>query len=147
MTSPTDDRALVDTNVLVYRTDRRSPFHAGAKEVVDRGLSGDLSLVLTGQILLEYVRVMTHAKMTKTPLDMKRAWEEAAKFKAAFGYLLQPEDMIERMIALEGAVHAHGKEVFDLCHAATALAAGVTEVYTFDPTLFVRVPGLKVHAL
>lgn len=44
------------------------------------------------------------------------------------------------MIALEGAVQAHGKEVFELCPAATALAAGVTGVYTFDPTLFVRVP-------
>ncbi len=43
-------------------------------------------------------------------------------------------------------VNPKGPELFDLSIAVVALAAGVTEVVTYDPAVFGRVPGLTVRA-
>ncbi|MSP62971.1 MAG: hypothetical protein EXR72_22075 [Myxococcales bacterium] len=43
--------ALVDTNVLVYASDRRSPYHAAAVALRDEGIAGGLALCVAPQIL------------------------------------------------------------------------------------------------
>ena len=48
-----DDRALVDTNVLVYAADTSSSFHEGSRQLRDRGFRGEVPLVVTPQVLMD----------------------------------------------------------------------------------------------
>jgi len=54
-----DNIALVDTNVLVYAADTNSPFREASKQLSDRGFRGEIRLVVTPQILMEFFAVVT----------------------------------------------------------------------------------------
>jgi hypothetical protein len=43
-----------DTNVLVYAADETSPFHHRSRDLRDRGLSGQTSLCVCPQVLIEF---------------------------------------------------------------------------------------------
>jgi hypothetical protein len=141
---PSDVAALLDTNVLVYASDGASPHHASSRALRDGGAAGSVALGLTTQILLEYVAVVTNPKRVASPCSSEEAWTEVAKLGAAFPILAPPPDHVRRVEELGRQVKHRGAEVFDLAIATTMLAAGVHEIYTFDGTIFARVPGITV---
>jgi len=50
-----NDIALLDTNILVYTADTSTkPFHSASKTLVEKGLSGEISLCLAPQVLAEF---------------------------------------------------------------------------------------------
>jgi hypothetical protein len=53
-----DERALLDTKVLVYAADAGSPFHEAARRLRDRGFLGEVPLVVSPQVLLEFFAVI-----------------------------------------------------------------------------------------
>ena len=57
--STSNDRALVDTNVLVYAADTSSSFHEPSRQLRDRGFRGEVPLVVTPQVLMEFFAVIT----------------------------------------------------------------------------------------
>ncbi len=57
-----------------------------------------------------------------------------------------PADFADRMAALARVVTPIGPEIYDLAIAVTALAAGITDIYTYDTSVFGRVPGVTVKA-
>lgn len=63
----TSEEALVDTNVLIYAADEASEFHEAAKELRDRGAQGDVQLVVSPQILMEFFAVITNPRRVQNP--------------------------------------------------------------------------------
>lgn len=57
-----------DVNVLVYATDRGSPFHDRAKELVERFLAGPGLVYLLWPVALGYLRIVTHPSLLDAPL-------------------------------------------------------------------------------
>ncbi len=145
MTTTDESRAVVDTNVLIYRLDRASAHHVAAKALLERGRAGDLRLCVTQQVLLEFVRAITHAKMSRAPLAMDRAWKEVRAVGADMDILSPPDNLITRMAVLDASVRIGSNGSFDLAIAATALSHAVEVIYTYDDSVFARVPGLTVR--
>lgn len=58
-----------DVNVLVCATDRGSPFHDRAKELVERFLAGPDLVYLLWPVALGYLRIVTHPRLLDTPLS------------------------------------------------------------------------------
>ncbi len=65
--------ATVDVNVLMYRTDERSPFHGTATETMARLTAGPELLYLFWPVLSSYLRLATHAGIADRPLDVESA--------------------------------------------------------------------------
>jgi predicted nucleic acid-binding protein len=97
-------------------------------------------------VLFEYVSVITSPKRVAAPRMPEEAWAEVAKLAAVFPLVLPPLDHVTRVEALARQVRHRGAEVFDLAIAATMLAAGIQEIFTFDGAVFGRVPGVMVRA-
>ncbi len=94
--------ALVDTNVLVYRHDPRSPRKQAQAEAFLRDGIAERSLVLPHQALVEFVSVLTRPMAGESPLlTLDEAHREAEDLLSVFP-VIYPTDTTFRT-ALRGA--------------------------------------------
>jgi predicted nucleic acid-binding protein len=139
------ERALLDTNLLVYAGDTRSQQHADSKALRMAAARGEIEAFVTTQILLEYVSVVTNPKRTASPIGSAAAWIEVNRFMTAFPVLSPTSDDIREVGRLAESLNVSGPNIFDLSIAATALRAEVSIIYTYDDATFSRIPGLTVR--
>ena len=66
---------LVDANLLLYATDKRSPRHSAAKSWLDALLSGDEPVGFAWAVLLAFLRLSTNARIFVRPLSTDRAFD------------------------------------------------------------------------
>jgi predicted nucleic acid-binding protein len=139
------ERVLVDTNVFVYATDSASPHCPAASGFLDFIATGNFHGCVTPQVLLEFVSVVTNPKRVATVRTAEEAWDVADKIAASFTVLPPPDDLYARTSALGHSLNLARGHVFDLAIAVTALHSNVTTVWTFDVSVFTRVPGMTAH--
>jgi len=78
--STSNDRALVDTNVLVYAADMSSSFHERSRQLRDRGFRREIPLVVTPQVLMEFFAMITSPRRVTTPRSPEEARAEVEKY-------------------------------------------------------------------
>jgi hypothetical protein len=66
---------LVDTNLLLYATDERSPRHKAARAWLERQLSGEDPVAFAWAVLLAFLRVSTSHRVFERPLPSDRAFD------------------------------------------------------------------------
>ena len=71
---------LLDTNILVYASNRSSPLFKKAKEIRDRALKGQLKACISLQNLSEFYSVVTSSKKVKKPLAPQQTKQEIEKY-------------------------------------------------------------------
>ena len=142
-----NDRALVDTNVLVYAADTSSSFHERSRQLRDRGCRGDVPLVVTPQVLMACFAVLTSPRRVSSPRASEEARAEVEQYVRADHILkIYPESTaLDRTVEL---LHHHPQvarqEIFDLFLVATMMANGVTRISTYNPQHFTRFAGIEV---
>jgi predicted nucleic acid-binding protein len=94
--------ALLDTNVLVYAADEASPFHHRSRDLMDRGLSGQISLCVCPQVLIEFFAIITDSRRVENPREPEEAVEEIEKYLLSKNILkIYPkEDTLQRALRL-----------------------------------------------
>jgi predicted nucleic acid-binding protein len=128
--STSNDRALVDTNVLVYAADTASSVYEPCRQLRDRGFRGEVSLAVTPQVLMEFFAVITSPRRVSSPRSSEEARAEVALEQTL--ELLPHHPQVAR------------QEIFDLFLVATMLANGVTRIYTYNQQHFTRFAGIEV---
>lgn len=74
---------IVDANILLYAVDEDSPFHAVASAWLTDALNGSARVGLPWQSIGAFVRISTHPRVAKNPLDGEHAWEIVESWLAA----------------------------------------------------------------
>ena len=69
-----------DVNVLVYATQRSSPFHDTAKALVERFATGPGLVYLLWPVALGYLRIVTHPTLLDAPLAPDVAADNIEQF-------------------------------------------------------------------
>jgi predicted nucleic acid-binding protein len=141
-----DQRALIDTNVLVYAADTIAEFHEPSKQLRERGRGGEVSLVVTPQVLMEFFAVVTNPRRVTNPRSPEEAREEIEKYVGAVEMVkIYPHnDIIDRMLTLlRQYPQVTRQEIFDLYLVATMLSNGVTRIYTYNLQHFSRFHGIE----
>ena len=122
-------RALVDTNVLIYRYDPRFPDKQSiATDVLRRGVETG-SLRIPHQAIVEFVSVATRGRPEVRLLDPAEARREAEELMAQFP-ILYPDEVVLRT-ALRGAA-AYGLSWFDAHLWSYAEVHGIEELLSED---------------
>ena len=143
-------RALIDTNVLVYRYDDRFPDKQRiAADILRDGIATE-SARIPHQSIIEFVAATTRGGPENQLLDVADARREAEEFIAQFP-IIYPDDAVLRT-ALRGAA-AYGLSWFDAHLWAYAEVHGITELLSEDfqhgrmyGTVTVRNPFLVLSA-
>ncbi len=66
---------LVDANLLIYAVDRDSPQHAPARRWLEAALSGSEPFGIPWIVALAFVRIATHPRIMRKPLEVTAALE------------------------------------------------------------------------
>jgi len=124
--------SLVDTNILVYRCDPRSPEKQRlARELLHRGLVGH-DLVLPHQAVLEFVAIVTRPRSDldgATLLPWAEAYRQAEELILHFPVLYPDEEVL--VTALRG-VALYRLSWYDAHLWAYAEVHGISEILSED---------------
>ena len=126
------DAILIDTNVLVYAMNSSAAEHPTALAFLDRALRGEFQGLVTAQILVEYVAVVTNPRHVTRPLSADDAADDARRLATALSVLPVPADLLSRVLDRAATLGIGGRHIFDLQHAVMAEANGVTKIATYD---------------
>jgi toxin-antitoxin system PIN domain toxin len=77
-----------DINILVYAHDADAPLHKPARRWWEGALSDERSIGIPWLVVLGFIRIMTHRRILKTPMDAKDC------IKAVRSWLNQPQVQI-----------------------------------------------------
>lgn len=129
---------FVDTNILVYASDPRSPWHTEAGQFLSRAMRNGTTLVISPQILREYLSAATRsaAEPPCSPLD--QALENVKRFRNLFQVVDESSATIERLADLLREVPSFGKQIHDAHIVATMLVHSVPSLLTHNVRDFAR---------
>ena len=124
----------VDVNILLYASDRESPFHeAAAAFLRERAEDRDI-FCLTWPVVMAYLRLATHPRVFEKPLTPTVAISnvEALLRMPRCRVVSEPENFLDvyREVAVD--VTARGNLVPDAHVAALARAHSIRTIYTHD---------------
>ncbi len=74
---------VVDTNVLVYASDEHAPEHTRCRALIEQWRAGRGAWFLTWGICYEFLRVVTHPRVLRTPWNSRAAAEFLRALTAA----------------------------------------------------------------
>lgn len=66
---------LPDLNILLYAIDEESPHHVGAKQWLERTLSGTETVAFARIVLVGFVRLSTRSAVFERPLNVSEAFD------------------------------------------------------------------------
>lgn len=136
---------LVDTNILVYAADVESPFHARSRAFLEKARKDPFAWYLTWGICHEFLRVVTHPRVFRSPWTASQAWGFVSALRASpsVAFLVHTD----RHAAVAAQVVAEvpnmsGNQMHDAHTAILMREHGIRTIYTRD-TDFHRFPFLE----
>lgn len=139
MKRTSDEKRLVDTNLLVYGLDRASPFHARAAQFFAQVAKGEVAVVVAQQNIIETIQVFVSGyKMS--PHEVTLALLGLLDDLGIFTISPKPATYRRFVEMINKAVGSI--DVFDWYLAATMFDNGIHAIYTANEKDFVNVPGI-----
>lgn len=126
----------LDTNLLVYAHNTASPFHLRAKAFIERVMNerdaaGHLSVCIPGQVLMEFLNVITRHQL-ESPLLLHDAAQLVQGYVDTGITILYPKStQLTTLLDLLKSVTTRQK-VFDVALVATLKDHGISGLYTVN---------------
>ncbi|MBP7927878.1 PIN domain-containing protein [Patescibacteria group bacterium] len=126
-------KIVVDTNVLTYAFDEASDEREVCLNFLETNAA---NIVLTHQVLNEYLRVITHRKIKKS-ISIARAIENVEIFREKFPLTIYPNAItFNKSFDFIRKYNITGNTVFDAYLVATAVTNGITNIATYNTKHF-----------
>ena len=126
----------LDTNILVYAHNTKSPFHASAKVFVEqvmntRNADEQLEVCFPSQIFMEFLNVITWHRL-EAPLPLSDAIQIVQEYLDTGVTILYPQPtQLETLINLLKSVTTR-KKIFDVALVATLKDHDIPGLYTVN---------------
>ncbi|MEZ4732428.1 MAG: PIN domain-containing protein [Caldilineaceae bacterium] len=126
----------LDTNLLVYAHNTASPFHPQAKAFIEkvmneRDAEGKLSVCIPGQVLMEFLNVITRQQLG-SPLSLQDATQLVqAYLDTGVVILYSKSTQLATLLDLLKSVTTRQK-IFDVALVATLKDHGIAGLYTVN---------------
>ena len=137
---------VVDSNVLAIAADRADPSHEACRTLLEGWRSQPSPWYLTWPIVFEFLGLVTHPTVYRSPWQLTDAWSFVEAVLAAPAVeVLAAGDLHGGIVAdlLERFPDLRGSQMLETQIAATMIEHGVKRIVTRD-TLFHRFPMLEV---
>jgi predicted nucleic acid-binding protein len=135
---PDAEPRFVDTNILVYAAQTGSTHSAAALALLGRMEANQVALWISGQVLREYLAVVTRSPGRLPALPMAAALERVRFFSQRLWIAEDGPAIRSRLLMLMATCPTAGKQVHDANIVATMLANGVTHLLTNNAADFRR---------
>lgn len=106
------DRLFVDTNVLIYATNESSPWRALAKAALQEARQLGIELIVSTQVLREYLAAATRLSGTGNGIPLANIFENLQTFQREFTVLEDTQIVLATLVNLARSVSVAGKQRF-----------------------------------
>jgi predicted nucleic acid-binding protein len=132
--APAMSRALLDAGIFIGALLAGDPRHAEARPLVEQARQGTLLACTSAGILSEVYGALTweKAEPRQDPAIAAEAVRLLVEPPSAVIVLREDLEVGLQTLALAATHQLTGRRIHDARHAASALVAGITAVYTYD---------------
>ena len=142
MTIGAGDPLLIDTNILVFSSESRAPFHETAVQAISAHYGAGTELWVSRQILREYLAALTRPQTWGSPQPISRLVADVRSFEAVFHVAEDRSEVTAHLLSLLEEIPAAGKQVHDANIVATMRAYGISRLLTHNEGDFARYAGI-----
>jgi len=140
-----DNVAFLDANILVYAANEDSPYHADARNIIEKVNSGELRACVSSQVLVEFYATITNPRKVRLPLSPGEAAEAISGYLESDILKLYPKKNTLRLaLELAKRYQVRGLDIFDTQIVATMLENKVKTIYTANEADFQRFEGIEI---
>lgn len=134
MPSTESESTLFDAGMFIGALLTGDPRHAEARSLVETARRGELSVSTTTGILSEVYAALTWhlAQPPHSPEQAAEAVRLLVEPPSSIRVLPDGADQASRMVELAKSHQLRARRIHDARHAAAALVAGITTVFTYD---------------
>ena len=132
---------FIDTNILVYASDTNSPWYRKANQALNNAISGGVLLVISPQVLREYLSVATRSVTHEKTLPWDKINKNHLLLLRTFRVLPEDAATAQKLGELVQKYHISGKQVHDANIVATMLVHGIQFILTHNVGDFKRYKG------
>lgn len=132
------NRLFVDTNVLIYATDLQSPFYVQAVNALNKAFMSGVDLVISFQVLREYLAVTTRIRVDKPEVSLDDLFESIRVFRQEFEVVEDNGKILDNLLNLVENIPTAGKQIYDANIVATMQAHGIRSLLTHNTADFRR---------
>lgn len=136
-----DTKYLIDTNILIYGYDKKSPYHREARRLLESLVMQNIGTYLALQNIVEFCNVL----MRDYKLSSSSAIGYAQEILLDFKIIMPKATTIKEFLNLLRRITKDRLYVFDLFLAATMLDNGITHIITLNEKDFVGIQGISVY--
>ena len=134
---------FVDTNVLVYATNARSPWQRDAEALLSLARQRGIEIVISTQIVREYLAITTRPDAGRVDKSAVRdALDNVRTFQSNLRVIQDDPAISARLLELIEDYEVVGKQVHDANIVACMLIHGVRSLLTFNAQDFTRFADL-----
>lgn len=134
-------RYVVDTNILIYGYDAKSPYHEKARKLLDKLVSQNIDIYVAMQNIVEFCNVLIGIYKLSSSSTTGYAQEIMLDFKI----IIPKATTINIFLNLLLRITKGRAYIFDLFLAATMLDNGITHVITLNEKDFASIKGISVY--
>jgi predicted nucleic acid-binding protein len=133
---------FVDTNILVFASERRAPLHAVALQAMRDVRTSGSPIWVSRQILREYVAVLSRPQIWGIPQPIATLVGEVRWFERRFRVAEDNPRVTVHLLRLLQEIPAAGKQVHDANIVATMQTYGIPRLLTHNDADFARYAGI-----
>ncbi len=132
------DKIFVDTNVLVFAENLRSPFHAAAINHLTTLLLDGNDLYISSQVLREFAATLGKLLHQNNQFNSRVVAGATRSLKKQFNIIYEDENINNELLTLIEQYDVVGKSIYDCNIVATMKAHGITKLFTHNVSDFIR---------
>lgn len=133
---------FVDTNVLIYAADTLSPWYAIARRRLDEARNQGVDLVISPQIIREYLAASTRShQLTGSPM-LSDIWTNVREFRTKLRVVYDVPIVLDHLVTLLQTIPTAGKQIHDANIVATMQAHTIQHLLTHNVSDFNRFASL-----
>jgi hypothetical protein len=128
----------LDTSILVELADRQHAAHAQATNLLNAEIQNSRTLLLTPQVIAEFLHVITDPRRFQNPMSMPGAlnWIESLIQQPGVRLLMPSQQSVAQTIRWMKQFGLGRKRILDTSLAASFYATGCTRILTSNPNDF-----------
>jgi predicted nucleic acid-binding protein len=135
-------KIFVDTNVLVYASNKLSPWYLISKQTLDIMKKEGIEIILSPQVLREYLAVTTRMASINQTDDIKGILANVETFQKEFKVVEENHFMLHKLIAILEKIPVAGKQIHDASIVAIMQHHNIQHLLTHNVDDFKRFSGL-----
>lgn len=136
------ESCFIDTNILIYASDRTSQWHKSANAVLKKAIGDGTALFISPQVLREYLSVATRSVTHKGTIPWEKISKNHLRFQQVFKVLPEDTATANKLGELVHKFRVSGKQVHDANIVATMLVHDIQSILTHNVGDFKRYEGL-----